>query len=84
MKKAAQEKNFVDKAWDVQHSIERKSKHLGKGKYGRVMRMARKPDAAEFNKTMLITGLGIVFIGVFGFLVYLVVGQLVPWIAGKF
>ena len=64
------EKGFVDKAWDVQTRIESRVSRVGKGKYGRVLRMARKPTTDEFNQTSKITALGILVLGLIGFIIY--------------
>jgi len=82
MKKTGDNKSFVDKAWDLQHNIEVRQKRIGKGKYGRVLKMARNPTNEEYAKTSKITGAGILLIGGIGFLVYLLATQVAPWIAG--
>ena len=74
------DRNIVDKAWELQHNIEARQKRIGKGKYGRVLKMARKPTNEEYSKTSKITGAGILLIGGVGFLVYLLAKQLAPWI----
>jgi protein transport protein SEC61 subunit gamma-like protein len=76
-----EKKGIVEKAWDLQHNIEARQKRIGKGKYGRVLKMARKPTDDEYAKTSKITGLGMLLIGGVGFVVYLVATQLAPWIA---
>jgi protein transport protein SEC61 subunit gamma-like protein len=60
----------VDKAWEVQKDVEERVKRIGKGKYGRVIKMARKPSNDEYIKVIQITGLGLVLIGGLGFLIY--------------
>ena len=60
--------------------MEARRKRLGKGKYGRVLKMARKPTNEEYKKTSQITGLGILLIGGIGFLVYLIASLVAPWI----
>ena len=82
MKKTGDNKSFVDKAWDLQYNIEGRQKRIGKGKYGRVLKMARNPTNEEFAKSSKITGAGILLIGAIGFLVYLLATQVAPWIAG--
>lgn len=72
----------MERAWDLQHNIEARQKRIGKGKYGRVLKMARKPTDEEYAKTAKITWLGIMLIGGMGFLVYLLVSQVAPWMAG--
>ncbi len=71
----------MERAWDLQHNIEARQKRIGKGKYGRVLKMARKPTDEEYAKTSKITWLGIMLIGGMGFLVYLLAKQVAPWIA---
>ena len=72
---------FMEKAWDLQQSIESRQKRIGKGKYGRVLKMARKPTDEEYAKTSKITAAGIMLIGGLGFLIFLIAKQLAPWIA---
>jgi protein transport protein SEC61 subunit gamma-like protein len=64
--------DIVDKSWDVQRRIEERMKRLGKGKYGRVLKMARKPTSDEYSKVIMITGIGIALIGALGFVIYLI------------
>ena len=80
-KKIPDERSFMEKAWDLQHSLESKQKRVGKGKYGRVLKMARKPTNDEFSKTSKITGVGIIIIGGLGFLIFLLAKQIAPWLA---
>ena len=75
------DKNLFEKAWDLQHRIEVRQKRIGKGKYGRVLKMARKPTNDEYVKTSKITFAGILLIGGLGFLVFLIAKQVAPWIA---
>jgi protein transport protein SEC61 subunit gamma-like protein len=67
---------LIDKAWDVQHRLEARVKNLGKGRYGRVLKMARKPDQEEFNQVAKVTAVGILLIGALGFAIYFVMGPL--------
>ncbi len=62
--------DVIGKSWEVQKDIEEKVKHVGKGKYGRVLKMARKPDNEEYVRIVEITGLGLILIGGLGFLIY--------------
>lgn len=62
--------DIVDKSWDLQRRIEERTKHVGKGRYGRVLKMARKPTGEEYIKTVQITSLGLLLIGGLGFLIY--------------
>jgi len=80
MKKTGDHRGIVDKAWDLQNNIESRQKRIGKGKYGRVLKMARNPTNEEYAKTSKITGAGILIIGGIGFLIYLLATQVAPWI----
>ena len=64
--------DIVKGSWSVQQKVEERLKRLGKGKYGRVLKMARKPDKDEFTKVIQITGIGMILIGALGFLIYLI------------
>lgn len=55
------------KASEYQEKVESKFRNLGKGKYGRIMKMARTPTKEEYKKTILITGVGILILGAVGF-----------------
>jgi len=70
----------MDRARDFQHRIEVRQQRLGKGKYGRVLKMARKPTNEEYEKTSKITAVGILAIGALGFVIYLIIDVAVPWI----
>jgi protein transport protein SEC61 subunit gamma-like protein len=74
-------KGFLDKAWDLQHRLEARQQRIGKGKYGRVLKMARKPTNEEYSKTSKITAIGILLIGGLGFLIFLIVTIGAPWVA---
>ena len=71
----------MDKAWDLQHRLEARQKRVGKGKYGRVLKMARKPTNEEYSKTSKITAAGILLIGGLGFVIFLLAKQVAPWLA---
>ena len=75
---------ILDKAWKVQRGIEEGVKHIGKGRYGRVLKMARKPTGEEYLKTNQITALGIILIGGLGFLIYWIFTYAAPMIGGLF
>ena len=68
--------DIVDKSWDLQRKIEEKAKRIGRGKYGRILRMARKPTTDEYIRVLQITGLGIILIGAVGFLIFLIMVEL--------
>lgn len=62
--------NLMEKSRNLQEKIEERTKYIGRGKYGRVLKMARKPNSEEYTKTLQITGLGIVLLGGLGFLIF--------------
>lgn len=70
--------DIIEKSLKIQKRIESRTKNLGKGKYGRVLKMSRKPTNEEFKKTLQITGIGLVLIGAIGFLIYLIWEELPP------
>ncbi len=75
--------SFIKKAWEIQKNIEYKFKRLGKGKYGRVFKMARNPDMDEYTRTSKITAIGIFIIGLIGFIIFILASVVAPWIAKK-
>jgi protein transport protein SEC61 subunit gamma-like protein len=76
--------DIVDRAWEFQKRIEERAKRLGRGKYGRVLRMARKPTSDEFNKTLQITGIGLLLLGGLGFGIFLMATELPKLLGGLF
>ena len=74
------EGSILYRAWELQHRIEVRQERIGKGKYGRVLKMARKPTNEEYEKTAKITALGILAVGALGFAIYMIVDQVIPWI----
>jgi len=55
------------RAAEVQDDIESRVRSIGKGKYGRVLKMAHTPSWDEYKKIVAITGVGILIIGALGF-----------------
>ena len=55
------------KVSDFQDKVESKFRNMGKGKYGRILKMARTPTPEEYRKTITITGIGIIVLGAVGF-----------------
>lgn len=56
-------------ASDYQEKIESKFRSFGKGKYGRILKMARMPTKEEYRKTLVVAGLGMIVIGAVGFVI---------------
>jgi len=73
---------IVELSERIQHALEDKFKNFGRGKYGRILRMARKPTYEEYMKIVWITGLGMILIGALGFLVYLIMAELPKLLSG--
>ena len=57
--------------WRIQQRIDNKLFNIGKGKYARLLKLARKPTREEYIKVVDITGLGIILVGLTGFGIYL-------------
>ena len=55
---------------DLQGEFESKARGFGKGKYGRIIKMARTPNREEYKKTVYITGIGILVLGFVGFAIW--------------
>lgn len=74
--------DIVGRAWEFQRRVEERAKRLGRGKYGRVMKMARKPTGDEYTKTVQITGLGALLLGGLGFLIFLLMTEVPKYLEG--
>ena len=59
--------SIEEKASEVQDGLESKFRGIGKGRYGRVLRMAHRPNKDEYKRVVMITGIGILIIGAVGF-----------------
>ncbi len=75
---------IVERSWEIQKRIEERAKRLGKGRYGRVLQMARRPTKDEYSRVVSLTALGILIIGAVGFLIYLIFTYGGPWLKGLF
>ncbi len=62
---------FLDRAKQVQETFDGRLRGFGHGKYGRILRMARKPTSQDYVKVLGITWLGAILIGTTGFLLYI-------------
>ncbi len=69
---------FFDRARDVQDELDGRLRNVGHGKYGRILRMARKPSTDEYVKVLEVTWLGAVVIGAVGFIIYIFFQQYGP------
>jgi len=70
------EMSIESKATEMQDDIESRVRSIGKGKYGRVLKMARTPGWDEYKKVVTITGIGIGIIGAVGFAIMLIMNAL--------
>jgi len=71
---------FLDRARKVQDEVDGRLHNLGHGKYGRILRMARRPTPDEYVKVLGVTWLGAALIGLVGFAFYIFFSQAGPWI----
>ena len=74
---------FLDRARRVQDQFDGRLRAVGHGKYGRILRMARKPEMDEYVHVLEITAIGAVIIGAVGFMLYIFFSQVGPWIWGQ-
>ncbi|MEM0129175.1 MAG: protein translocase SEC61 complex subunit gamma [Thermoplasmata archaeon] len=70
----------IDRAKQVQDGFDARLKHIGHGRYGRILRMARKPSREEYVRVLQITFAGAAAIGLVGFAMYIFFTQAGPWI----
>lgn len=73
--------SLTEKSIEKQKKIEEKLSRLGKGKYGRVLQLASRPDEDEYIKTSQLTAIGIFLIGFIGFIIMVLATVVAPWIA---
>jgi protein transport protein SEC61 subunit gamma-like protein len=76
--------DIVNDSLEIQKKIENRVKHIGKGEYGRVLKMARKPTNDQYVKVLQITSIGLALIGALGFAIYLAFSQLPGWLTRIF
>ncbi len=69
-------------AYELQDELDSKTKGFGRGKYGRILKMAHTPSREEYTKTLYITGLGIIVIGALGFAIWWLMTVLPDMIRG--
>jgi protein transport protein SEC61 subunit gamma and related proteins len=74
---------FLDRAKRVQDQFDGRLRQVGHGRYGRILRMARKPETDEYVRVLEITAIGAVIIGMTGFALYIFFSQLGPWLWGQ-
>jgi protein transport protein SEC61 subunit gamma-like protein len=75
---------FLDRARRVQDNFDGRLRSVGHGKYGRILRMARKPTSEDYVRVLSITWLGAVVIGAVGFMIYIFFSEAGPWLWQNF
>lgn len=70
--------DIVQKSWKAQRKIEEKAKRVGRGKFGQVLRMARRPEPDEYIRTLQLTSIGLLLLGLLGFGIYLIMTVWLP------
>ncbi len=70
----------IDRARTMQDEFDARLKRIGHGKYGRILRMARKPTREEYVRVLQITFAGAAIIGLVGFAMYIFFTAVGPWL----
>ena len=61
-----------------QDGIEGRIKGLQTGSYARILKMARKPSKQEFRQTVIVCGIGMLVLGLIGFVLLWGMDTLLP------
>ena len=76
-----------EKFQDWQDDIESRVRSLQTGSYARILKMARKPTKVQFRQTMIVCGIGMFILGLFGFGVQTMMNNVIPsflvWLTGS-
>jgi protein transport protein SEC61 subunit gamma-like protein len=79
--------DIIGYTWGKQKKLEDSVRRWRKGgwigKYGEILKMARRPSREEFKKTTQITGIGILLLGLLGFGIYLIIDWLTRTVRGS-
>ena len=75
---------FLDRARRVQDNFDSRLRNVGHGKYGRILRMARRPTSEEYVKVLEVTWIGATLIGLTGFALYIFFTVAGPWLWANF
>jgi protein transport protein SEC61 subunit gamma-like protein len=62
--------DIMEQSWKGQRLVEGYLKGFGKGKFGRVLKMAKKPDGEDYKRSLQITSIGCIAMGALGFAIY--------------
>ena len=66
----------TEQGW--QDGIEGRIKGLQTGSYARILKMARKPSKQEFRQTVIVCGIGMLVLGLIGFVMLWGMDTLLP------
>jgi len=61
--------SIESKAEEIQDGFESRTRNLGRGKYGRILKMAHTPTREEYKRTCYIAAIGLALIGAIGFVI---------------
>ena len=75
--------SFLGKAWELQHKADRFFANIQRGRFARVLKMARRPEPEEFRHSSIVVLAAIVVVGLIGFLVYLMMGEVLGWVNAR-
>ncbi len=76
--------DIIRRSWRTQRKIEERAKRIGRGKYGQVLHMARKPETDEYIRTLQLTSIGLMLIGLLGFTIYYIMTHVIPDLVSGF
>lgn len=76
--------DFTETTYQVQRKLEDRFRNIGKGKYGRIFKMARKPTMDEYVRVVKMVALGLFLMGGLGFLLYWLPGNYLSIVHGLF
>lgn len=58
------------RAAEIQSKLESKFGNIGKGRYGRILRLCHTPSADEYKKSLLVVVAGLAVFGIVGYAIY--------------
>ena len=76
--------DILEKTFEVQAKLEGDLAAIKRGKFYRVVKMAKKPDTQEYKKTLLLSAAMMFLIGGIGFSIYLIMNFLPGMITDYF
>ena len=70
--------SFEDRVQGWQDGLESGIRGLGKGSWARIIKMARKPSSLEFKQTCIVCGIGMFVLGFIGFVMLVLMDNVLP------